>query len=92
MSPDPKLIELMARAICEASGVLGGWEDRHKGAWMDEATAALSAIAASGQWQVVPVEATDSMVAVGMLVEDTEHGGVSGYIEDVWQAMLEAAR
>ncbi len=71
MTPDPKLVEAVARALCASDGLT--WE-KLLGAMADHpliteyrkhARAALAAISASGEWWIAPWEATDAMIEVG---------------------------
>ncbi len=70
MTPDPKLVEAVARAIarCEYGSDAefeAEWGDG-QGAWQywnrREATAALAAISASGEWWIAPASLTGAMV------------------------------
>ncbi len=55
---DPRLIELVARHLCERSeGSAGNWR-----AHQDRAAGILTAINASGEWWVAPWEPSDRMI------------------------------
>ncbi len=70
MTPDPKLLEAVARAIYEHIDARARPEDQEpweqagefwRGVYCDEAGAALAAISASGEWWVAPWRVTEDM-------------------------------
>ncbi len=67
MIPDPKLVELIARAIAEALGA------SVNGSYREAAEDALAAISAGGEWWIAPWEASDEMDrAAGPYSAETE--------------------
>lgn len=54
---DPKLVEAIARALAKSCGAREpNWPE-----WIDNAEAALSAIAASGDWWIAPVSKGEAL-------------------------------